>query len=72
MAVFFWNGNKIPDWKGIVPMKKRTDLLIAHKVQKKFCTLLLSHPTRGGWIEIYPVWFSSMYDRVPPHTGWVD
>ncbi len=53
-------------------MKKRTDLLNAHKVQKIFCTLLLSHPARGGWIEIKCACFSSSSAHVPPRTGWVD
>ena len=28
------------------------NLFFVLKVHEKFCALLLSHPTRGGWIEI--------------------
>ena len=33
---------------------------------------VLSHPTRGGWIEIGILMFVRGKPRVPPHTGWVD
>ena len=31
-----------------------------------------SHPTRGGWIEIFRLLAASAPILVPPHTGWVD
>ena len=31
-----------------------------------------SHPTRGGWIEIWAVAQGLIAESVPPHTGWVD
>ena len=33
---------------------------------------LVSHPTRGGWIEISTYDTAQMSRLVPPHTGWVD
>ena len=32
----------------------------------------LSHPSRGGWIEISHAILSAAYCRVPPLAGWVD
>ena len=34
--------------------------------------LTRSHPSRGGWIEIYILDRKRRGDPVPPLTGWVD
>ena len=33
---------------------------------------LVSHPTRGGWIEILAAAPGELFAYVPPHAGWVD
>ena len=32
----------------------------------------MSHPARGGWIEIGKTRCKEIRTRVPPRTGWVD
>ena len=52
------------------PLQKR---LLMTKTTKMICGFLLSHPARGGWIEISePASLPTGERAVPPRTGWVD
>ena len=42
-------------------------LLILHKLQSNFCNLLLSHPARGGWIEIRGIYIA--VQTAPSHPA---
>ena len=50
----------------------RENLSKVHEIEKDFCVLLLSLPTRGGWIEIAQMRKQKRKNFVPPHTGRVD
>ena len=50
----------------------RESLSKVHEIEKNFCVLLLSLPTRGGWIEIVLIDHGHKVTQVPPHTGRVD
>ena len=50
----------------------RENLSKVHEIEKDFCVLLLSLPTRGGWIEIMLGESFKYVAPVPPHTGRVD
>ena len=51
----------------------RENLSKVHEIEKDFCVLLLSLPSRGGWIEIPVVvglgWVSS---SLPSRGGWIE
>ena len=38
----------------------------------ELCKAVRSHPSRGGWIEIYVLYCTGRVAVVPPLTGWVD
>ena len=51
----------------------RENLSKVHEIEKDFCVLLLSLPSRGGWIEINDYLdLQRMAWKVPPLTGRVD
>ena len=50
----------------------RENLSKVHEIEKDFCVLLLSLPSRGGWIEMELVDIEGCAVIVPPLTGRVD